>query len=72
MPDRILSCSAALAEALNEEMTRDPAVFIIGEDIRLMREYSASSRASRKIFRTVSSTLPSANRPSPESVSERH
>jgi pyruvate/2-oxoglutarate/acetoin dehydrogenase E1 component len=32
MPDRILSCSAALAEALNEEMTRDPSVFIIGED----------------------------------------
>lgn len=34
MHDRILSCSAALAEALNEEMTRDPSVFIIGEDIK--------------------------------------
>jgi pyruvate/2-oxoglutarate/acetoin dehydrogenase E1 component len=34
MPDRILSCSAALAEALNEEMTRDPSVFILGEDIK--------------------------------------
>ena len=34
MAERILSCSEALAEALAEEMTRDEAVFIIGEDIR--------------------------------------
>lgn len=34
MPERVLSCSAALAEALIEEMTRDPSVFIIGEDIK--------------------------------------
>jgi pyruvate dehydrogenase E1 component beta subunit len=34
MNRRILSCSAALAEALHEEMTRDPSVFILGEDLR--------------------------------------
>ncbi|MFH1985588.1 MAG: alpha-ketoacid dehydrogenase subunit beta [Pseudomonadota bacterium] len=34
MTDRILSCSAALAEALHEEMTRDPSVFILGEDLK--------------------------------------
>ena len=33
MPDRILSSSAALAEALHEEMRRDETVFIIGEDL---------------------------------------
>lgn len=31
--DRMLSCSAALAEALHEEMTRDETVFILGEDL---------------------------------------
>jgi pyruvate/2-oxoglutarate/acetoin dehydrogenase E1 component len=33
MPDRILSCSAALAEGLHEEMARDETVFIVGEDL---------------------------------------
>jgi len=30
MNERIISASAALAEALHEEMTRDDRVFIIG------------------------------------------
>lgn len=34
MSDRILSCSAALAEALHEEMSRDETIFILGEDLR--------------------------------------
>ena len=33
MPDRTLSSSAALAEALHEEMARDETVFILGEDL---------------------------------------
>ena len=33
MADRILSASAALAEALHEEMARDETVFILGEDL---------------------------------------
>ena len=33
MPDRILSSSAALAEALHEEMRRDETIFILGEDL---------------------------------------
>ena len=33
MPDRILSSSAALAEALHEEMRRDETIFIVGEDL---------------------------------------
>ena len=33
MPERMISCSAAIAEALTEEMTRDETVFIIGEDL---------------------------------------
>jgi pyruvate dehydrogenase E1 component beta subunit len=33
MPDRIMSASAALAEALHEEMARDETVFILGEDL---------------------------------------
>ena len=33
MSDRILSCTAALAEALHEEMSRDETIFIIGEDL---------------------------------------
>ncbi len=33
MPDRIMSASAALAEALHEEMERDETVFILGEDL---------------------------------------
>lgn len=33
MADRILSCSAALAEALHEEMTNDDTIFIVGEDL---------------------------------------
>jgi pyruvate dehydrogenase E1 component beta subunit len=33
MSERILSCSAALAEALHEEMQRDETVFILGEDL---------------------------------------
>jgi len=33
MSDRILSCSAALAEALHEEMARDETIFILGEDL---------------------------------------
>ncbi|MEJ2168831.1 MAG: alpha-ketoacid dehydrogenase subunit beta [Desulfobacterales bacterium] len=33
MPDRILSSSAALAEALHEEMARDETVVIVGEDL---------------------------------------
>ncbi|UCG04987.1 MAG: alpha-ketoacid dehydrogenase subunit beta [Desulfobacterales bacterium] len=33
MSDRILSCSAALAEALHEEMSRDETIFILGEDL---------------------------------------
>ncbi|MEN8211226.1 MAG: alpha-ketoacid dehydrogenase subunit beta [Thermodesulfobacteriota bacterium] len=35
MNERIISASEALAEALNEEMTKDENVFIIGEDIRV-------------------------------------
>lgn len=33
MSERILSASAALAEALHEEMTRDETIFILGEDL---------------------------------------
>lgn len=33
MPERMISCAAAIAEALNEEMARDETVFIIGEDL---------------------------------------
>ncbi len=33
MPERILSSSAALAEALHEEMRRDASIFIMGEDL---------------------------------------
>ncbi len=33
MSDRTLSCAAALAEALHEEMARDETVFIVGEDL---------------------------------------
>ncbi|MBW1699745.1 MAG: alpha-ketoacid dehydrogenase subunit beta [Deltaproteobacteria bacterium] len=33
MPKRIINCSAALAEALHEEMRRDDTVFILGEDL---------------------------------------
>jgi pyruvate dehydrogenase E1 component beta subunit len=33
MSERIISCSAAIAEALTEEMTRDERIFIIGEDL---------------------------------------
>lgn len=33
MPDRILTSSAALAEALHEEMSRDETIFIVGEDL---------------------------------------
>ena len=33
MADRILSSSAALAEALHEEMRRDERIFILGEDL---------------------------------------
>ncbi len=33
MSDRIISASAALAEALYEEMVNDDTVFIIGEDL---------------------------------------
>ena len=33
MSDRILSASAALAEALHEEMARDERIFILGEDL---------------------------------------
>jgi pyruvate/2-oxoglutarate/acetoin dehydrogenase E1 component len=33
MSDRIMTCSAALAEALHEEMTRDGTIFILGEDL---------------------------------------
>ena len=33
MSERIMSASAALAEGLHEEMTRDPSIFILGEDL---------------------------------------
>jgi len=33
MSERIISCSAAIAEALTEEMIRDERIFIIGEDL---------------------------------------
>ena len=33
MPERIISCAAAISEALTEEMARDEAIFIIGEDL---------------------------------------
>jgi pyruvate dehydrogenase E1 component beta subunit len=33
MSERILSCSAAIAEALTAEMTRDESIFIVGEDL---------------------------------------
>lgn len=33
MPDRILTSSEALAEALNEEMSRDASIFVLGEDL---------------------------------------
>lgn len=33
MPERMISCAAAVAEALTEEMARDETVFIIGEDL---------------------------------------
>ncbi len=33
MPKRVISNTAAIAEALDEEMTRDETIFIIGEDL---------------------------------------
>ena len=33
MAVRELSCSLAMAEALNEEMERDKTIFILGEDL---------------------------------------
>ena len=33
MADRVMSSAAAIAEALNEEMTRDETILIIGEDL---------------------------------------
>ena len=33
MSERILSSSAALAEALHEEMARDESICIVGEDL---------------------------------------
>jgi len=33
MTERMISCSVAICEALTEEMTRDEAIFIIGEDL---------------------------------------
>lgn len=33
MSERIMSCAAAIAEALDEEMARDGTIFIIGEDL---------------------------------------
>ncbi len=33
MSERIISCSAAVAEALAEEMERDETIFVIGEDL---------------------------------------
>jgi pyruvate dehydrogenase E1 component beta subunit len=33
MAERVISCSAAIAEALAEEMERDERVFILGEDL---------------------------------------
>lgn len=33
MAERVISCSAAIAEALTEEMERDETVFILGEDL---------------------------------------
>jgi acetoin:2,6-dichlorophenolindophenol oxidoreductase subunit beta len=33
MPERVITCSAALNEALREEMRRDPTVFVMGEDV---------------------------------------
>lgn len=33
MKERIISCSAALAEALHEEMQQDENIFIVGEDL---------------------------------------
>lgn len=33
MPERMISCAAAIAEALTEEMARDETIFIIGEDL---------------------------------------
>jgi pyruvate dehydrogenase E1 component beta subunit len=33
MSERLLSCAAALAEALHEEMSRNESIFIIGEDL---------------------------------------
>lgn len=33
MSERMISCSAAIAEALTQEMTRDEKIFIIGEDL---------------------------------------
>lgn len=33
MTERMISCSAAICEALTEEMARDEAIFIIGEDL---------------------------------------
>ena len=33
MPERMISCSAAIAEALTEEMGRDETIFILGEDL---------------------------------------
>ncbi|NWG02252.1 MAG: alpha-ketoacid dehydrogenase subunit beta [Syntrophaceae bacterium] len=33
MSERIISCSAAIAEALTEEMSRDDRIFVIGEDL---------------------------------------
>ena len=37
MSDRIMTCSAALAEALHEEMARDETIFILGAALTGMR-----------------------------------
>ena len=51
MSDRILSSSAALAEALHEEMARDQSIFILGEDLTAhARPSLASSRGIPEAF----------------------
>ena len=60
MSDLIMTCSAALAEALHEEMTRDETIFILGEDLTAHGGVFGQFKGFPRPFRGVSSTRPSA------------
>ncbi len=62
MSHRILTSSAALAEALHEEMARDETIFIVGEDLVAMAVFSDSLRVSPQAFPAESLIHRSAKR----------